>query len=158
MKKISTLIAICMSVSLSTLAQWDDNNHNGQQDDNRGYGNGDYSHDGNRDYRNGNYNNDNRYYNFRTESELLNNLNLTRQQQRRVMRISEEYKDKSFRIQNNRWISAQQKRFQLERLEQQRRQEIMNLLSGFQRDRYNSWCSRNTNSSYGNGGYGNGRW
>src|ERR1700754_2164253 len=110
MKKISTLFVICMTLAISSFAQWSGNSN---RDDNRGYG-----------YGNGNYNNnDNKYYNFHTEAELLRDMKLSRQQERKISRINDEYRDKSFRIQNNRLFSAMQKRAQLERLEQQRRQE-----------------------------------
>jgi hypothetical protein len=147
MKKISTLIAICLALSISSFAQWSGNGN----DDNRGHRNNNDSRHGNNSY--------NRDYSFHSEADLLRDMNLSRQQERKIMRINEEYRDKAFRIQNNRFGAAQQKRFQLERLEQQRKQEIMNVLSRFQRDRYNTWCARNTNNStYGNGNYGNGRW
>lgn len=140
MKKISTLIIVCVALATSSIAQW------------RGNGNGNNNNRDNDRY--GNYNtNDNRYYDFRTEAELFREMKLTRQQERRIDRINDEYRDKIFRIQNNRWISVQQKRAQLERLEQQRRREIANVLSSFQRNRYDGWCARN-----GNNAYGNGRW
>lgn len=137
MKKISTLIFICATLATSSFAQW------------RGNGNGSNDRD---DNRYGNHNNNNHNgYNFRTEVELFRDMKLNRQQERKINRINEEYRDKTFRIQNNRWLSIQQKRLQLERLEQQRRREIANVLSGFQRNRYDAWCSGNRNNNYGNG-------
>jgi hypothetical protein len=151
MKKISTLIAICMALSLSSFAQWSGNGNRNRNDDNR-HGNNSNG------YGNGSYNNNNDY-SFRSEAELLRDMNLSRQQERKIMRINDEYRDKALRIQNGRRVSQQQVKFQLERLEQQRRQEVMNILSAFQRSRYNTWCSRNNNNNtYGNGGYNNGRW
>lgn len=145
MKKISTLFAICMALSISSFAQWNGNGNRNPNDDNRGYGNSNDNRHGN-----GSYNN-NRDYNFRSETDLLRDMNLSRQQERKIIRINDEYRDKAIRIQNGRFGSAQQKKFQIERLEQQRKQEIMNVLSRSQRDRYNTWCTRNTNNTYGNG-------
>ena len=151
MKKIFTLFAVCLFITASAFAQ---RGYDGHHNDNRGYGNGQY----------GGYNNDPyRIYNFRTEDELLRDLNLSRSQERKISRINQQFQQAVYRMQYDRFNSAQQKKWQMERLEQQRRQDIMNLLSNFQRDRYNAWCIRNNASSnYGNNnghyGQGSGRW
>jgi hypothetical protein len=147
MKKMSTLMAVCLFITASSFAQWS----NGNPHNNRGHGNNGYNND---QYR---------VYNFRTEEDLLRDMNLSRHQERKVSRINEQFRQKVSRIQMDRFGSYQQKQWQLQRLEQQRRQDIMNLLSSFQKDRYNAWCTRNDNSknTYGNDrryGQGNGRW
>jgi hypothetical protein len=147
MKKMFILLAVCLSITASSFAQWT----NGRQHDNRGY-------------ENSGYNNDQyRIYNFRTEADLLRDMNLSRQQERKINRINEQFRQRAYSIQNDRFGSSQQKQWQLQRLEQQRRQDIIKLLSGFQRDRYNAWCMRNDNSrnTYANDrryGQNNGRW
>jgi hypothetical protein len=150
MKKMFTLLAVCLAITASSFAQW--GNGNGNPHDNRSYGNKGYNND---QYRIGN---------FRTEDDLLRDMNLSRSQERKVTRVNQQYQQAIYRVQNDRFASSQQKRFQLERLEQQRRQDIINVLSSFQRDRYNAWCARNDNSrnTYGNdrrnGQGNNGRW
>lgn len=149
MKKMFTLLGAALFITASSFAQWG----NDRAPD-RGYGNNGY---GNNGYNNDQY----RIYNFRTEDELIRDMNLGRSQERKIARINQQFQQAVYRIQYDRFSSAQQKKWQLERLEQQRRQDIMNVLSSFQRDRYNAWCRRNdTNShnTYGNNGHGNGRW
>ena len=152
MKKMFTLLGVGLFITASSFAQWNDGRGH---DDNRNQGNYGYGNNG--------YNNDPfRVINFRTEDELLRDMNLSRQQERKVSRINQQFQQAISRIQYDRFSSAQQKNWQVQRLEQQRKQDILNLLSSYQRDRYNAWCTRNTaNSSYGNNGHygqGNGRW
>jgi hypothetical protein len=147
MKIISTLSVAFLLLTTSLSAQWG----SGNSHDNRGYGNNGYNND---QYR---------IYNFRTEDELLRDMNLTRQQERKISRINEQSRQRSYYIQNDRFGASQQKRWQLERLEQQRRQDIMNVLNSFQGERYNAWCMRYDNSRDGYGsdrrhGQGNGKW
>jgi hypothetical protein len=159
MKKMFTLLAVGFFITASSFAQWG----NGHQHDNGNNGNYGY---GNNNYGNGGYNNNDQYrvFNFRTEDDLLRDMNLNRQQERRISRINQQFQQSISRIQFDRFTSAQQKRFQIERLEQERRRDIQNVLISFQRDRYNAWCLRNNynaSSTYGNNGHygqGNGRW
>jgi hypothetical protein len=153
MKKMFTLLAVALFITASSFSQWG----NGHQHDNGNYGNNGYG--------NGGYNNDQyRILNFRSEDDLLRDMNLSRGQERKVNRINQQFQQAISRIQYDRFTSAQQKRFQVERLEQERRRDIQNVLSSFQRDRYNAWCARNTSNAsntYGNNGHyghGDGRW
>jgi len=149
MKKISTLIAVVLFITATSFAQWGNgNHHNNDHDRNNGYGN----------------NNDQyRIYTFRNEEDLLRDMRLTRQQEKRIDRINQQYRRDLHRIQFDRFTTAQQKRWALERLERERRRDILSVLNGYQRDRYNAWCSRNgyqqntygSNYPYNNG---NGRW
>jgi hypothetical protein len=153
MKKMFTLLAVGLFITASSFAQWG----NGHQQDNRGHDNNGY---GNNGYGN---NDQYRVFNFRTEDELLRDMNLSRSQERKISRINQQFQQAINRIQYDRFSSAQQKRFQIERLEQERRRDIQNMLSSFQRDRYNAWCTRNNgyNNTYGSNGHsgqGNGRW
>lgn len=154
MKKMFTLLAVAMFLTASSFAQWGNgrNNDNNRNNGNNGYGNNRY---GNNDQY--------RIFNFRTEDDLLRDMNLNRQQERKVTRINQQFQQAINRIQYDRYMSAQQKRWQIERLEQQRRRDIQNLLNSYQRDRYNAWCTRydNSRNTYGNNypsGTGNGRW
>lgn len=139
MKRTITLLAAGMFLSIGSFAQWGNDHHHDRDDRDQN--------------RYGGYNNDQyRVFNFRTEDELLRDLSLSRQQERKINRINQQFQQAVSRIQYDRFSNSQQRTWQMERLEQQRRTDIMNLLSGYQRDRYNAWCTRNTNqrSTYGN--------
>jgi len=127
MKKMFTLLAVGMLLTASLFAQWG-NGRGNSQDNDRGYGN-------NRGHQNNGYSNNNdqyRIFNFRTEDELLRDMNLSRQQERKVSRINQQFQQSLYRIQNDRYSSAQQKRWQIERLEQQRRSDVRNVLASAQ--------------------------
>jgi hypothetical protein len=158
MKKMIILLSMTFA-GLSAFSQFENGNDQGR------YGN-QHGNPGHNTY--GNNQNQNydpyRITNIRTEADLLRDLNLTRQQEKKINRINDRFRDQAYRIQMDRFSSAQQKRWQMERLERERKQDIINVLNSYQRDRYNAWCNRNNgfSTTYGNNGnnngYGNGKW
>jgi hypothetical protein len=149
MKKQCTFLVVCIVITTASFAQW-----------------GSPSPRPNREYGNERYKSDPyRVNSFRTEEDLLRDMNLGRLQERKVQRIIQQFQQAVSRLQHDRYSSAQQKRFQLDQLEQQRRSEIQRLLNNYQKERYNAWCTRNEYSreTYSNDrrygyGNGNGRW
>ncbi len=98
-------------------------------------------------------------YNYRTETEFLRALNLNRNEERRIDKINDKFQDRLRDMNRMRFRDQNARRFYIDRLEQERKEDVLKALSRKDAEVYDRWYSANRNNGrFNDYGRNNNRW